>query len=74
MALNLVAKGYEVMVNDLNKEAVQTLVGVGAKAADSAKSIAENSDVVITMLPASHHVQQVVLGENGVLSGAKKAQ
>lgn len=72
MALNLVAKGYEVMVNDLNKEAVQTLVGVGAKAADSAKSIAENSDVVITMLPASHHVQQVVLGENGVLSGAKK--
>ena len=72
MALNLVAKGYEVMVNDLNKEAVQTLVDAGAKAADSAKSIAENSDVVITMLPASHHVQQVVLGENGVLSGAKK--
>ena len=39
---------------------------------DSAKVIGENSDVIITMLPASHHVQQVVLGENGVLSGAKK--
>ena len=72
MALNLLAKGYDVMVNDLNKETVQTLIGAGAKTADSAKGIGENSDVIITMLPASHHVQQVVLGENGVLSGAKK--
>ena len=72
MALNLLSKGYEVMVNDLNKDAVQTLIDAGAKAADSAKVIGENSDVIITMLPASHHVQQVVLGENGVLSGAKK--
>ncbi|HJF31627.1 MAG TPA: 2-hydroxy-3-oxopropionate reductase [Sporosarcina psychrophila] len=72
MALNLLAKGYEVMVNDLNKEAVQTLINAGAKKADSAKGIGENSDVIISMLPASHHVQQVVLGENGVLSGAKK--
>ncbi|MFJ8066023.1 2-hydroxy-3-oxopropionate reductase [Psychrobacillus sp. NPDC096426] len=72
MALNLLTKGYEVMVNDLNKEAVQTLIDAGASAGDSAKIIGENSDVIITMLPASHHVQQVVLGENGVLSGAKK--
>lgn len=72
MALNLLAKGYEVMVNDLNKEAVQILTDAGATAGDSAKIIGENSDVIITMLPASHHVQQVVLGENGVLSGAKK--
>jgi len=72
MALNLLTKGYEVMVNDLNKEAVQTLIDAGATAGDSAKIIGENSDVIITMLPASHHVQQVVLGENGVLSGAKK--
>ncbi|GGA48249.1 MULTISPECIES: 2-hydroxy-3-oxopropionate reductase [Psychrobacillus] len=72
MALNLLAKGYEVIVNDLNKEAVQTLIDAGATAGDSAKIIGENSDVIITMLPASHHVQQVVLGDNGVLSGAKK--
>lgn len=72
MALNLLAKGYEVMVNDLNKEAVQTLIDAGATAGDSAKIIGENSDVIITMLPASHHVQQVVLGDNGVLGGAKK--
>src|SRR6476469_3299921 len=72
MALNLLSKGYEVMVNDLNKEAVQTLIDAGATAGDSAKIISKNSDVIITMLPASHHVQQVVLGDNGVLGGAKK--
>lgn len=72
MALNLLAKGYELIVNDLNKEAVQTLVNAGATFGESAKVIGENSDVIITMLPASHHVKQVVLGENGVLSGAKK--
>ncbi|MEK4246692.1 MULTISPECIES: 2-hydroxy-3-oxopropionate reductase [unclassified Psychrobacillus] len=72
MAINLLSKGFEVMVNDLNKEAVQALVDAGATAGDSAKVIGENSEVIITMLPASHHVQQVVLGENGVLSGAKE--
>ncbi|MFC5590895.1 2-hydroxy-3-oxopropionate reductase [Sporosarcina soli] len=72
MALNLLSKGYELTVNDLNKEAVQALVDAGATAADSAKEVGANSDVIITMLPASHHVQQVVLSENGVLSGAKK--
>ncbi|QEY22362.1 2-hydroxy-3-oxopropionate reductase [Psychrobacillus sp. AK 1817] len=72
MAINLLSKGFEVMVNDLNKEAVQALIDAGATAGDSAKVIGENSEVIITMLPASHHVQQVVLGENGVLSGAKE--
>ena len=72
MALNLLSKGYELTVNDLDKEAVQALVDAGATAADSAKEVGANSDVIITMLPASHHVQQVVLSENGVLSGAKK--
>lgn len=72
MAMNLVSKGYEVIVNDLNREAVQALKEVGASAAESAKEVAENSDVIITMLPAAHHVEQVVLGENGVLSGAKE--
>ncbi len=72
MALNLLSKGYELTVNDLNKEAVQALVDAGATAADSAKEVGANSNVIITMLPASHHVQQVVLSENGVLSGAKK--
>ena len=38
MALNLLSKGYEVMVNDFNKEAVQTLIDAGATAARFCKS------------------------------------
>ncbi|MGK7377201.1 2-hydroxy-3-oxopropionate reductase [Planococcus sp. 1R117A] len=71
MAANLLSKGYEVTVNDLNEAAVQSLVELGANRAESAKVIGESCEVVITMLPANKHVQQVVLGENGVLSGAK---
>ncbi|WKA60537.1 2-hydroxy-3-oxopropionate reductase [Planococcus shenhongbingii] len=71
MAANLLSKGYEVTVNDLNEAAVQSLVELGANRAESAKVIGESCEVVITMLPANKHVQQVVLGENGVLSGAE---
>ncbi|WP_342540778.1 2-hydroxy-3-oxopropionate reductase [Heyndrickxia sp. FSL K6-6286] len=72
MALNLIKAGHTLTVFDLNQEAVKAVCAVGATAARSAKAVAENSDIIITMLPASKHVTEVVLGENGVLEGAKK--
>ncbi|MEO2202894.1 2-hydroxy-3-oxopropionate reductase [Paenibacillus pabuli] len=72
MALNLRKKGHELTVNDLNQEAVQILVESGATAASSPREVAENCEIIITMLPASQHVQAVVLGEQGILSGAKE--
>ncbi len=71
MALNLLKAGFTLTVNDLNQDAVKTVVEAGAVAANSAKEVAENSDVIITMLPASKHVKEVVLSENGILAGAK---
>nr|WP_203332564.1 2-hydroxy-3-oxopropionate reductase [Planococcus beigongshangi] len=71
MALNLLKAGFNLTVNDLNKESVNTLVEAGAKEGTSAEMGTE-CDVVITMLPASQHVKQVVLGENGLLTTAKK--
>jgi 2-hydroxy-3-oxopropionate reductase len=71
MALNLIKAGHQLTVNDLNPQAVETVVNAGAASAASAKDVAEKSDIIITMLPASKHVKQVVLGENGVLEGAK---
>ncbi|MBT2733761.1 2-hydroxy-3-oxopropionate reductase [Bacillus sp. ISL-7] len=71
MALNLIKAGFTLTVNDLNQDAVHQVVEAGAVAAHSAKEVAENSDVIITMLPASKHVEQVVLSENGILAGAK---
>jgi len=72
MSLNLIKAGHSLTVFDLNQDAVNTLVEAGATAAKSAKEVAEQSDVIITMLPASAHVKAVVLGENGVLEGAKE--
>ncbi|KAB7672644.1 2-hydroxy-3-oxopropionate reductase [Bacillus sp. B1-b2] len=72
MALNLIKAGHQVAVNDLNKDAVQALLKAGAVFGETPRRIAEESEIIITMLPASHHVQSVVLGENGILAGAKE--
>ena len=71
MAKNLLKAGYSLTVNDLNQEAVAEVVDCGAKQLPSAKEVALVSDVIITMLPNSPHVKQVVLGENGVIEGAQ---
>ncbi|MGD9927984.1 MAG: 2-hydroxy-3-oxopropionate reductase [Sphaerochaeta sp.] len=72
MAKNLIKAGYSLVVNDINKEAVAELVSAGAEEAASAKEVAQQSDVVITMLPNSPHVQTVMLGEGGVIEGARE--
>jgi 2-hydroxy-3-oxopropionate reductase len=71
MAKNLLKAGYSLTVNDLNQEAVAEVVDCGAKQLPSAKEVALVSDVIITMLPNSPHVKQVVLGANGVIEGAQ---
>ena len=71
MAKNLLEAGYSLTVNDLNKGAVDELVAAGAKSLPTAKEVAAVSDVIITMLPNSPHVKEVVLGKGGVIEGAK---
>jgi 2-hydroxy-3-oxopropionate reductase len=71
MSKNLIKAGYSLIVNDVNKAAVAELVALGAESAENAKEIAQKSDLVITMLPNSPHVKQVVLGPNGVIEGAR---
>ena len=72
MVRNLLKKGNEVTVFDLNKAVVETLANEGANAASSGKEVAQASDVVITMLPKGVHVRQSVFGENGVMEGARE--
>ena len=71
MAKNLLKAGYELVVYDINQDAVKEVVAAGAKSAPTSKDVAAQSEVVITMLPNSPHVKAAVLGENGVLEGAK---
>jgi 2-hydroxy-3-oxopropionate reductase len=71
MAANLLKAGYQVTVHDVNPDPVQELVAQGAGSADSAKAVTERSDIVITMLPDSPDVEDVVLGAGGVIEAAQ---
>ncbi|MEW6696351.1 MAG: NAD(P)-dependent oxidoreductase [Bacillota bacterium] len=72
MATNLVKAGYQVTVYDIYQPSVEELVESGAASGNTPKKVSENSDVVITMLPSSPHVEQVVLGQDGVLEGIRQ--
>jgi 3-hydroxyisobutyrate dehydrogenase len=67
MALNLVKAGHALQVFDLSATAIAQLSAVGAKAAPSARAALEGAEVVITMLPASSHVEQLYLGADGIV-------
>jgi 2-hydroxy-3-oxopropionate reductase len=71
MALNLLKAGYSLLVLEKNKASPE-LVKAGAKSFSTSKAIAEASDLVITMLPDSPEVEEVVSGEEGVLEGIRK--
>jgi 2-hydroxy-3-oxopropionate reductase len=71
MALNLVKAGYDLTVYDTNLEPVKELVGAGAQAGTNSADVAAKSDVIVTMLPNSPEVKEVVLGQDGILDGAK---
>ena len=69
MAKNLISAGYTLHIFDLVSERVEQLATLGAVAEINAEAVAKQSDVIITMLPNSSHVQEVMLGDHGVLQG-----
>jgi 2-hydroxy-3-oxopropionate reductase len=71
MAGNLLAAGYPVTVHNRSRGAVDELAARGAAPAASAEEVASESDIVITMLPDSPDVEQVVLGPGGVAVGIR---
>jgi len=70
MVRNLLKAGYALVVYDKVAK-VDDLVALGAKAGVSNKDVASQCAVIITMLPNSPHVKEAVLGQDGVLEGAK---
>jgi len=71
MALHLLKAGYEVSVLEKNKASGE-LVAAGAVSFPTASDIAQNSDVVITMLPESDDVVDVLSHTSGVLNGIRQ--
>jgi len=70
MARNLLRAGFQVTVYNRSRPAMDELVLEGAVAADSPAQVAQQSDIVITMLPDTPDVESVILGEQGILAGA----
>ncbi|MDQ4128664.1 MAG: 2-hydroxy-3-oxopropionate reductase [Actinomycetota bacterium] len=72
MAKNLIEAGHELVVYNRTQEKAEELAGDGATVAGSPREVAERSDVVITMLPDSPQVEEVLTGEAGVLEGIEE--
>ena len=71
MAKNVLSKGFSLSVYNRSSAAVEELAKLGAHACQSAREVAEHSEVILTCLPDSPDVEQVILGTNGVLEGAR---
>ena len=70
MAKNLLKAGYDLTVNDRSQASVEDVVAAGARYATQ-QEIGERCDVVLTMLPNSPQVKEVMLAEHGVASHMK---
>lgn len=74
MSSNIQKAGHELIVHDVRKEACLNLLEAGATWADSPKEVTEQSEVVFASLPKPVDVEQVFLGENGILAGMRPGQ
>ena len=72
MCKNLMKAGYEMVVTTHNKETLKEMEALGAKTVTCGREVAEEADVIITMLPNSPQVREVALGEGGIIEGGKE--
>lgn len=70
MALNLLKAGHEVIGFDLVQSQLDSFAASGGTVADNANATARDADVLISMLPASRHVEGLYLGDAGLLANA----
>jgi 4-hydroxybutyrate dehydrogenase/sulfolactaldehyde 3-reductase len=68
MSSNLQRKGFAVTVFDIDSAKMDEVAALGAAKAASVAEASRGQDIVITVLPATPHVEAVVLGTDGVLA------
>jgi len=73
MASNLIAGGHELYLYS-RRTAPPELIEKGGKACASAKEVAQQAEVVITMVPDTPQVQEVLFADNGVAQGLTKGK
>ncbi|MBI4933962.1 MAG: NAD(P)-dependent oxidoreductase [Actinobacteria bacterium] len=69
LAHSLLRAGHTVTITDLDRALAEPLLTKGAHWADTARGVAEASDVVLTCLPSPRAVEAVLAGPNGILEG-----
>ena len=72
MVRNLMKAGFSVAVYTRTKSKAEDILSEGAVWCDSVKECAQNKDAVITIVGYPKDVEEVYLGENGIISSAKK--
>ena len=70
MALNLLKAGHIMFVQTRSKTPIELVEG-GATLCTSAEEVAKRADIIITMLPDTPNVEEVLFGEKGVAAGLK---
>ncbi len=71
MAINIAKAGFDLTVTDLREQPLKELMQCGARTAGSPREVAEGADIVLASLPSNSVSEQVALGSDGVLAGAK---
>jgi 2-hydroxy-3-oxopropionate reductase len=71
MSKNLIKAGHKLIVYDIVPKPVEELKQAGAEVGASPSEVASKVNIIITMLPNSPHVKQAILGEKGIIEGAK---
>jgi 2-hydroxy-3-oxopropionate reductase len=71
IARNILKAGFPLVVHNRSRAAVEELVAEGARAAASPAEVAGQVEVIFTNLPDTPDVEKVVLGEKGILAGAR---
>ncbi|MDJ0987657.1 MAG: NAD(P)-dependent oxidoreductase [Desulfobacterales bacterium] len=70
MSLNLLKAGHEVSVHNRTREKEEHVAKQGAQRAESPREAAEGAEVIVTMVSDTPDVEQVVLGDEGIIHGA----
>ena len=71
MVANLQKAGHDLVIFDVRREAGEPALKRGARWAETPADAARQSEIVMTSLPGPKEVEQVVLGDNGVIHGAQ---
>jgi 3-hydroxyisobutyrate dehydrogenase len=72
MSQRLIKAGYKLVVHDIDLEALKKIEKCGAETSSSPQEMAKLCNPIITMLPDSNDVEDVILGPRGIIKGARQ--